>query len=163
MSLPVRNHHGYTLIEILLVVTVIGILISVGRQTIQSNLPHVTLDTVSQRVISDVKHQQLSAITGETPQSGTRLDYSVRFEEHRYILYPGLVYVENNPENTIVTLDNGYIFTDSTIPSSELSFSRLSGDIRNYVAGQNSVKLVFTQTNESRLITINNRGVISVE
>jgi len=163
MSVPVRNYHGITLIELLLVVTVIGVLMAVSSQVVQFNLSHMTLDTLTQQVISDVKYQQLAAISGKTPQGGEHLDYSIRFEEHRYILYPGLVYAENNPENTIVPIENGYIFSDSTFPASELSFFRLSGDVRNFSSGQNTVKIVFTQTNEARLITVNKRGVITVE
>ena len=163
MSIPVQNQKGFTLIEILLVMTVLGVLIAVSTQIVQFNLPHNTLDTLSQQVISDIKNQQMAAISGVTTQSGAYVDYSIRFEEHRYILYPGLVYQENNPENTIITLDNGYVFSEISFPFSELSFSRLSGDVRNYSSAQNAFKIVFTQNNERRLITINKRGVLSVE
>jgi len=163
MSIPVQNQKGFTLIEILLVMTVLGVLIAVSTQIVQFNLPHIVLDTVTQQVISDIKNQQMVAISGVTPQNGTYVDYSIRFEEHRYIMYPGLVYQENNPENTIVLLDNGYVFSDITFASGELSFSRLSGDIRNYSSEQNTFKIVFTQNNERRLVTINKRGVLSVE
>jgi prepilin-type N-terminal cleavage/methylation domain-containing protein len=163
MSIPVRNQKGFTLIEIVLVVMLLGILIAISTQIVQFNLPHIALDTLSQQVISDIKNQQMTAISGVTPQSGAYVDYSIRFEEHRYIMYPGLVYQENNPENTVVILDDGYVFSDITFPSGELSFSRLSGDVRNYSSAQNSVSIMFSQTNEKRVITVNKRGVLSVE
>lgn len=154
---------GATIIELLLVITIIGIFARIITLNLFQGQQRTSLVVARDSVISDVRKQQLRAMHGDTDVPETYLDFSVLFEAHRYILYPGIVYDELNPFNEVINLDSILEFNPIDLPSSIVTFARLSGDVRSFDPMHRSVTLVNTQTGDQHQLTFNERGIPLIE
>lgn len=155
-----KQSAGFTFVEVVIVMGLVGLLMAIVGQTLFRSEQSVNLDTVAQKMISDIKNQQMHAMTGDTATPGTFIDYSVRFEETQYILYPGLVYSPGNSANTVISVVAPISISSMTIPDSTISFSRLSGDVRDFATGSDTVTVRNDQTGQTKTIRINKRGAI---
>lgn len=153
---------GFTLVEVLVVGFFITVLYMITVGSLFRGQRSTTLSEVSRQLIQDLRDAQFQAMVGKTASSGALLDQSVRFETDRYILYPGLVYDSGNSENRAVILPATMQFTDITITGNSMTFSRGSGDIRSFIAGQDTVILSDVAIGKSDRFQINRRGVVSV-
>jgi prepilin-type N-terminal cleavage/methylation domain-containing protein len=157
----IKQHAGgFTLVEMLIVMLIAGVLLLTVGLTLFGSQQRASLESVASQMVSDIKAQQSLAMAGVTSQNGSLVDYSIRFDAHAYTWFPGLVYDANNAENTVIPLDAIISLSSITFPSSVLSFSRLSGDVVNFTNGNNSFKIVNTQTGDTYTITVNKRGAI---
>lgn len=154
---------GASIIELLLVMAIIGIFARLITLNLFRGQQRTSLTVARDMFISDARRTQLQAMQGETESPGSYLDYSIRFEQDRYIIFPGTVYDAGNAANQVVALDPMLRFTAIELPFSTVTFSRLSGDIRNFDAAQNSVTLSNTQTGDSYRLRFNERGVLFMQ
>lgn len=154
-----NRKQGATIIELLFVMLIIGVFVRLVTLNLFRSQQRVSLSMTRDSVIRDLRGQQMKAMSGMTRTPGSYVDYSIRFEQQRYILYPGTVYASDNPENMVVVLDNIMQFSGIVFPNGTVSFARLSGDMRSYAAGSDSVILQNIQTGQQHTITINERGV----
>lgn len=150
---------GVSLIELIVVIAIIGTMARLVTLDLFRGQQRVSLTAARDAVIRDIRDQQLRAMSGDTTTPGVYVDYSIRFEPTRYVLFPGSVYVSDNPQNTTVLLDGILRFTSVVFPSATVTFARLSGDIRNFAAGNDSVTLTNTQTSEQFRIQLNIHGI----
>lgn len=158
-----RWKRGATLIELMVVMAVVGLLAQLIGPNLFRSHQRATLSTAKTVLVSDVRAQQLLAMQGHVKQAGVYIDYSVRFESDRYILYPGSVYDSQSADNRIIMLEGPLRFANITFAASTLSFARLSGEVRNYDSNANSVTLTNTQTAQSYVISVNPYGVVDVQ
>lgn len=147
----------------MVVMTVAGALLAITAGSLFRSQGRLNLGAGTSRLISESREQQMRAMAGDTAPLDSYIDYSVRFEEDRYIVFPGSVYDAGNPINTVVTLEAPLIFTNVTLPSSIITFSRLSGEVSGLVPGQDSLVFANSQTGDERLIIVNKYGVLSVQ
>lgn len=138
---------GFTLIELLLVMGVFAVLsafavISLNRPQTQS-----ALDGTAYTLIADLKNEQLKAMTRSSGSFG------LQFNAQSYTLLN---------DNFTVTLDTN-LSLSTTFPSSQLVFSRLSGEVSGFVNGSNTITLTNTASSESKTITVNRLGVINLQ
>lgn len=154
---------GATLIELIFVILIIGVFVRMVTLSLFRSDQRVSLTAATSGVIRDLRGQQMKAMTGTTRTAGSYVDYSIRFEQQRYILFPGTVYTSNNPENTVVPIDTIMQFSVIAFPGATVSFARLSGDVRSYASGSDYVLVHNTQTGEEHKIVLNARGVPIVQ
>ena len=157
-----KRQRGFTLVEIVIVMGMMSILYMLSTQSLFRGIRSATLSEVTNQLHRDMRELQFRAMQGKASQSGATVDYSIRFESDRYIFYPGSVYVSENTENRVVPLDSSMQFTDISIPNQTIIFARLSGDIRNFTSGFDSVTLSDTSLQESIRIRVNERGVVFI-
>lgn len=150
---------GASLIEALLVMVLMAMLVGLASTTIFNSQQRTSFSTARDGIIRDMREQQFRAMTGEIQSAGVYVDYSVRFETTRYILYPGTVYTSGNSANIVVTLDPILQFSSIGFSGATMTFARLSGDIRNFVQANSTVTLRNTQTNEQSIISFNMHGI----
>lgn len=158
-----KLNRGASLIELLLVMAVIGLFTRLITLNLFRGQQRTSITVTRDTLISDLRRAQYQAMQGETESPGAYLDYSVRFEEGRYIVFPGVVYDPGNSANEVVVLDPVTRFSSIDMPFSMMTFARLSGDVRDFDPIQNHVTLTNTQTGNNYRLTFNARGVPFLE
>ena len=142
---------------------VIGILARLVTLDLFRGQQRASLTVTRDVLVSDIRKQQHRAMEGMMSTPGVYLDYSIRFENQRYILYPGIVYDGNNTANDVVTLDPILRFDPIQVPGSTITFSRISGEVRGYDEANRRITLKNIQTGNQVTIQFNALGVPFVE
>lgn len=105
----------------------------------------------------DLKQQQLRSMVGATAGGATAQTFGVHFEANSYTLFSG-VYALGNPNNIVVL--TGTVAVTNNLPTSQIVFSRLSGEVAGFSAAQNTI--TFTNSGLPRTVTINKYGVVAI-
>ncbi len=137
-----------------------GIFMAIVGQSLFQSHQSLSLNTVVQKMISDIKNQQMHAMQADTVIQGQYVDFSVYFEANKYVLFSGLVYDPSNPTNIEMRIDAPMSLFFIGVPQSIISFSRLSGDVRSFTIGQDTIVVKNSQTTETQSVRINKRGVL---
>ncbi len=135
-------------------------LFAIVGQTLFQSYQSLSLDTVAEKMISDIKNQQMRSMQADTVIPGQFVDFSVYFEANKYVLFSGLVYDSSNITNIEVLIDPPISLSIIGLSGSTISFSRLSGDVRFFTLGQDTIVVLNSQTGETRQVHINKRGVL---
>jgi len=154
-----KRTEGASLIEALLVMVLMAMLVGVAATNIFTGQQHASFSASRDGIIRDLREQQYRAMAGEVQSAGVYIDYSIRFESDRYILYPGSVYDAGNSANTVVPLEPTVEFSSIGFVGSSITFARLSGDVRNYIQANSTITVRDTQTNEQTTIVVNMHGI----
>jgi len=120
---------------------------------------NVALITTMDVLVTDLKKQQLKAMTGNTEGRITNDAYGVYFETNKYILFHGLTYDSSDISNFPVDLTDGDQFD---LPNSlpQLIFTPVSGEIQSFDPDKNLV-IKNTNTGSKKTIIFNKFGVIA--
>ena len=153
---------GFTLIEVMVAGILVATLFLLATPSLFRGHRGATLTETANQLVRDLRETQIRVMQGETPSGGALLDRSIRFEEDRYIVYPGVVFDSGNPENQTVVLPPTMRFTSIGVPGNTLTFARSSGDIRSFVPGADSVGLTETALGTAVTFRVNSRGVVFV-
>lgn len=151
---------AFTLIETGIVIAVIAVLVSISTMALTTFQNHTYITNTVETIISDIKHQQLKAMSGSTESQTNISSYGIYFESNQYTLFQGNVYDANNQTNFIIPLNESLEFTNIRFPNGLLIFNKGSGEINGYSSSNNSISLYNSSTNENKTITINRYGVI---
>jgi prepilin-type N-terminal cleavage/methylation domain-containing protein len=90
MKIPAPSHKGYTLIEILVSVVIVGILFGIGFVTFRDFSRRQALASITRQIKGDLKLAQEYALSGQKPEAGgcVLLDgYKVKFSPTLYGIY----------------------------------------------------------------------------
>lgn len=157
---PQASQQGLTLIELLLVVGILTTLLGIGFLSI-TNIQVITTNSSSATIlVSDFKNQQIKAMVGDTEGRGIPDNYGVKILSGQYILFHGSGYNPLETTNFSIPIDTGYALS-STFPNTTVLFASASGELVNFVDGQNSVTLTHTQSGKAKVIKINKYGTIT--
>lgn len=152
---------GYTLVELLLVVGIIGILItlitgSLTNYQVQSNVTALTSE-----VIAEMKEQQTRAMSGDTDGTADSMHFGVHFDSDKYVLFRGTIYSPVDTANISMNLPEQMEFSNITFPGGDVIFSRVSGEVSGYTPGADSVTIMHKETDEKKVMRLNKLGVVS--
>lgn len=151
---------AFTLIEVALIIAVISILLSISTFNLLNFQDHATLDTTIETFISDVKQQQLKAMSGSTEGNQTTAPFGIFIENHRYTLFTGTTFNSSDPLNFTLSLNDTITIT-TTFSQNRFFFIKGSGEIQNFTQGSNTITFIHTPSNLQKTITINKYGVIT--
>lgn len=158
----IRVSKGATLIELIVVMAIVGVFARLVTFDLFRGQQRSSITIAKDGVVRDMRAEQLRAMSGDTATPNTYTDYSIQFTTNQYILFPGSVYSSNNPNNTVIQLDPILQFSSVLFPGSMVTFARISGDVRSYVVGADSVTLTNIQTGDHFTMQLNAHGVTSV-
>lgn len=153
------KRRGFTLIELLVVMAIISIIaayLTVNLLTVQYR---ASSNTTIIQLISDLKGQQLKSLAGDVPSGIASSPHGVFFESNRYILFQGDPYNPNDPANFPVSI-GGVLSLSNAFPGATLIFQRVSGQVKNYTAGSNTITIQNTATGERKTLTLNKYGTV---
>lgn len=145
---------GFTLIELIVTVTFFAILLGLVTINLLGSRKQVAQESNVDVLIGDIRAQQSKAMTSEGTSSN---NFGVYLQSDKYTLFTGGSYNPNAGTNFVVDLDPSNSITSITIPNSTIVFEKGSGEVVNFISGQNTFHL------GTRTMTINKLGVISIQ
>lgn len=151
---------GYTFIEVIVVIGIVSILFLFATVSLLGTQRKPALTSAVSEVMTDLRQQQVKAMSGETGGGVGNSSYGVYFGQSQYVLFRGTSYVPSDSSNIPIPLDASLQFVDVTFPGSIVVFSRGAGEILNFSLGNNAVAIYNTQNNERHSFTLNRYGVI---
>jgi len=155
------NTNGFTLIEISIVMTITVILLTFTTISLVSFQQNAFVDTTVEQLISDIKYQQISAMSGASDGESTAQPFGIHFDTNSYTLFHGNPYDESESTNFTLSLESAMSFADITFPQDEIIFEKGSGQVSGFVDGQNTIILQDSGNNNQVSITLNQLGTIT--
>lgn len=156
--MTIRFRSGFTLVEVTLVIGIMAILTGIASLNLSNIQPSADLHKTADLIITDLKQQQLNAMLGQTEGRSAGSDYGIYFAPTKYTLFHGSSYVATDPSNFDVALDGSQV--SSSFSGSVIIFSHLSGEIKNFQPGKNTITIGSVSLGTNQTITLNQYGVI---
>ncbi|MCX7997280.1 MAG: type II secretion system GspH family protein [Patescibacteria group bacterium] len=151
---------GFTLVELLIVMGVMGIIMQLGSVSLLRFQQFASIQAATGSMLSDIKQQQLKAMVGDTGNIGIRGPFGVHFLPDRYVLFSGPAYDPGDSTNFVITTEQNIRIDSTTLTGNSLVFSAGSGEVVTTDQVE-TITLRNTANGESRTITINRLGVIT--
>lgn len=156
-----KSEKGVTLIEILMVMGLFAILVSFVTMNLLRPQVSSAVQFNAATILSDINQQQIKAMVGDSEGSGSAQPHGIYFGTTSYTLFRGSSYSSGAAGNFEVALADGATITNVTLPSSQVVFSRRTGQVVGYVSGSDTVTIEHSGVN--KVITINRFGVADVQ
>jgi len=154
-----KKTKGFSLIEVLLVISVFLILAGFGINSILNVRDSSSSTSTIYTLISDIKNQQTKAMSGDTEGRGTPDTYSVYIQSNKYTLFHGENYSASDSSNFSVSMPQDSLLS-TTFSSNKIVFASGSGEIENFTSGQDTITLRNTVTNQQSVLQLNKYGVV---
>ena len=151
---------GFTLTEMMVTLGIFSILVGIVVINVIHLPQQVSLGTEVTTLVADAKSQQLRSMLGDEGGTTTPQTFGVFFQSNSYTLF-AVPYNANDPNNYTVTLSSDLTITNITLPSSQIIFNRVSGEVQNYAANTSSLVVKNVTNNEQHTITFNRYGVVT--
>jgi type II secretory pathway pseudopilin PulG len=152
---------GFTLVELMVIFGVSMILFGLVAFNMirfqNTSSQQTSIDTL----ISDLKSQQFMAMTGATEGRSTSDNYGIYFMQDEYVLFHGGTYNPADPTNFTIELPSDIEIQSTTLPSNNVIFTKISGEISGFTAGNNTITVREKNINKQVVITLNKYGVIT--
>lgn len=151
---------GFTLIELLLVIVLIAggfglIALNSGRA-----VNTTSLTKIADILVADIKSQQLKAMLSDGGSDNTPEPFGIFIQSNQYTLFKNASYVAGNADNFVISIPSP-VSLSTTFASSQLVFSRNSGDVSGFSAVANTITITDTAANSTVTLTINRYGAIT--
>lgn len=149
---------GFTLVELLVVLVISITLFSLSLVNLNKPQQSASAASALDTLLSDLKSQQNLAMSGGLGGTASAQSYGIYLQAGRYTLFPGSIYSAVNPNNFVITLPASVVMT-TTLPSTQVVFTKGPGDVQGYVAGSDTVTL--TTGSSTHTVTIDRYGALS--
>lgn len=157
----IKPNKGFTLVELAIVMALFIILMAFTSISLTTLTPTASVTATRDVLISDIKAQQMQAMTGSANGTGTSVPQGIYFETDQYTLFSGAAYSESDPHNLVIQMPNGITLTGTNLPSNSIIFEPSSGEVQNYLDTSDTIQLQHSTINEAAQIEINQLGVIT--
>jgi len=149
MLKKIKGKYGFTLVEVMLVMGVLGIITGLAIPFYQSFQISSALDNAGQEITQALRTTQSRAMSSRGLSS-----QGVHFDLNKFIIFQGDIYNPADPDNEIFEVANTVDITSSG--SSDIVFSVGEG-----LPDSQPVITITSSNNESHSISINNLGRIN--
>lgn len=156
------DHRGIaSMAEIVLISGIFLLLLAIGIVNFPRIQQSSSLNATLETFLSNLKDQQIKAMTGYT-DGGTSADqYGIHFDTTSYTLfrgtYPTGSFTVNLPPTINITTQMKIFGSEDT----QIVFMKGTGELAGCCTVANTITLVDTSTNISKTITFNEFGVIT--
>ncbi len=148
--------------ELIIVLAIFSALFGITTINLLNTREKTSFTSSLTLLTSDIKQQQTKAMSLSVEgQAVTTSDYGVHFETTTYTLFRGSSYSAADTTNFVIKLADNVAFSAVTLPSRTVIFSRQSGEVSGFSAGQNTVTIKNSQNNQQKTIHINRYGLIT--
>jgi prepilin-type N-terminal cleavage/methylation domain-containing protein len=151
---------GFTVIEFIVVMAIIATLFGLGGVLLLSVQRQASITNTANKLVVDIKEQQLKAMVGDTGGSETASPSGIYFYPDKYILFRGDSFDSADPSNFVTNLDYGLQFSQINLFENQIKFTPGSGEILGFVSGSDNVVLKNTTNTDSKTVKINSLGVV---
>lgn len=151
---------GVTFVELIVVGGIFATLFGLVGVNFLTTINKASLASAVAPLFADIKSQQLKAIQGDTQYTGITDRYGLYFTNESYTLFKGS-YSPTDPANVVIELPENTELSNIVIPQSQLVFEKGSGEVVDFVQGQNSLSVRSTQSSEEKTLTVNQLGVVT--
>ncbi len=149
-----QNKNGFTLIEVLIVISILVIMIGIAATIGRSFSDTVNLDNSAKMVGTNIKLAKTRSVNALNDTN-----YGVHFEDNYIVIFAGNTFVEGDPANEIINLSDGIKTQNiSFAGGGDLVFSRLTGVTNN--PGSIEITLV-KDLSKIRQIVVNKEGQVN--
>lgn len=124
LSFILRKSRGFTLVELVVVTSIIIILLGLITISLVRSQQTASLISVTEILLADLKQQQLKAMIGDTEGRATSDSYGIHFDANQYVLFHGTTYSSSDTSNSVINLESNMQFNN---PNYNIIFSKLSG------------------------------------
>ena len=157
-----RNTFGFTLIEVLLAVGLLGVLLALGIASFGQSNTKLKLDSTSRQIVSILAEARSKAMEADVEDQPTPSVYGVHFDSDKFTLFRGNSYDSLNPDNFIVATENVTISPNLPcgVPTecSNVIFTQVSGEVVGFDPALNWICL--TSGSSATKLTLNFLGVV---
>jgi len=147
-----RTQRGFTLVELIVIMLIIGILLGLTSINLARSQQTASLTSAGETLIADLRQQQLKSMIGDTEGRSDSASYGIHFDSNRYVLFHG-TYSDGINSNFVVNLDNNMQFNS---PHPDIIFSKLSGGI----TGNTIIELQDNTNSKLKRIHLNTLGTV---
>ena len=154
-----KNNKGFTLIE---VVVVFGIIIALAGIVLASSFNFRTsteINSVINKLITEIKNQQIKAMTGDTEGSLQIDNFGIYFFETKYTLFHGDTFSLSDPSNFDINMESDIKIRNS-FPNNTIIFAPGSGEIVPFIDGSNTITINDVNNFLSKTIQLNKYGSV---
>jgi len=146
---------GYTLIELLIITTITGILVTFGTSAYSSAQKRQTVKAVSDALLTSLERTQKLSLVGDKDCSGEFTGYQVAYSSGGNTLTTTAICTGNSGANQVDTINNATFASSGTI-----TFRPLGAGVN--LGGATSRNLDFSVNNDSSTyrISVNESGTI---
>jgi prepilin-type N-terminal cleavage/methylation domain-containing protein len=155
------NEYGFTLIEMVIVITIFSILLSLTYINFIRPQRSVSSRSIIAILRNDIRHQQLQTMFSQNSSLNSSRAHGFYFDTYSYTSFTNSSYSAGDGTNYTVNLPTNYEFSSINFPSGELVFASVDGTVSGYNPAQNSVTLRNISNNEEITLTVNNYGVLT--
>jgi len=154
LSFIIRKSRGFTLIELAVVTSIIITLLGFIIISLVRSQQGVSLTSVEEILLTDLKQQQLKSMIGDTEGRSDPDQYGIHFDSNRYVLFHGVTYSSLDTSNSITTLESNMQFNN---PNFNVIFSKLSGEVPTITI----IELQDNTNSSLKKIHLNTLGVVT--
>src|SRR3989344_6035142 len=129
-----RKTSGFTLVELMVVMGIFALMLGFASINLIRPQTQANLDTTVTTLVSDLKQQQIRAMSGDGPSA-----YGVYLEPNRYTLFTGSSYSAGATDNFSINMDGGVTLS----PTTQIVFAQRSGET-------NTTTITVTNTNSNQ-------------
>jgi prepilin-type N-terminal cleavage/methylation domain-containing protein len=155
-----NNARGFTFIEVLLVMGLAAIILAFTNVAVVRLQTQADIDAEVQKIISDIKSQQLKSMIGETIGTGDPISYGLKFATTSYTLFRGSSFSPSDPVNFTIDFPSSIQVSTTSLINGEIIFQRLSGEVAGFSAGRDSVTLENVISGATSTVRINRHGAV---
>ncbi len=145
---------GFTLLELIVVIAILGILFLTSLTVFQLFTSQVNVNTTSQQMLSAL---QLSR--SRTLASTNEMQHGVHFETTKYVLFEGTTYDSMDPNNQEFDLSGVEIYEINITGAPDVVFDRIRGTTTNN--GNVKIRLI-ADNSRTETILVNSSGSLSL-
>lgn len=133
---------GFTTIELILVFVLVLIITSFTAPSLINLRQQTSLSTSINTLVNDLRQEQYAAMA-------EGVDKTVRFGTNYYQM-----------GEYIINLDSNLEFGNVSFANQEIIFASNSGEIKNFISGQNTIVMQNLSTNKAKIATLNRLGTL---
>lgn len=158
-----KKNAGFTLMEVLIVLFIFGTIVGMPMLFLYSIGRSDQLLASTREVVAALNEAQINAISGKSVDGQQPSSYGIYFQQTYYVLFAGTTYSAADSHNERTDLPAGITFSQIQLPSSQIVFSNVTGQVTSFTEGQNFIVLQDSNSLEAKQVTVSKMGAITFQ